>query len=111
MTVSTSYCFNILFRFLQVASSAVAAGLLSEYVSIVNHTALPLGSRIVYALSMACISLGFALFVWIPSSKFHYSFPFDFCMGLLLVVAASLLLAVGLLESAKHRFGSPIAFG
>lgn len=81
-----------------MSSSAIAGGILGEYVSIVNHTVLSPGSRIVYALSVACISIVFGLFLCFPFPKYYFSFPFDLCMGILLIVAASLLSAVSPLQ-------------
>ena len=98
--VSTGKAVNFILRFLQVASAAVAAGILADYVSIVNHTDVGPGSRIVYALSITSISIFFALVLLYPSSKYYYSFPLDLCLGICLIVAAGLLTAVSLFE---HR--------
>ena len=96
--VSTGKAVNCVLRFLQVSSSVIAAALLADYASIVRRTDVGLGNYITYALSITSISILFALVLFFPFPGYYYTFAFDFCLAICLLIAAGLLTSVSFVD-------------
>lgn len=93
---------SVLLRFLELASAAVVAGLVGNY--LFRSFGSP-GSRVVYTEAIAGISIVASLALAIPMHLTFYAFPFDFALFLLWIVDFGLLISVCIRHPAPSGGG------
>ncbi|KFY72230.1 hypothetical protein V499_07617 [Pseudogymnoascus sp. VKM F-103] len=82
---------SVLFRFMQLVSASIVAGILGTYLHYVSQAHAHKSGRVVYAISIAGIAIFFSLVLMAPLRYSFFAFPFDFAMFVLWIVAFGLL--------------------
>lgn len=85
---------SVLFRLMQLVSGAVVAGTLGNYLHNIHEAGVGSNRRVVYAISIAGISIFFALVLMAPLTYSFYAFPLDFALFVMWMVAFGLLVNV-----------------
>ncbi|KFZ11852.1 hypothetical protein V502_07372 [Pseudogymnoascus sp. VKM F-4520 (FW-2644)] len=86
---------SVLFRFMQLVSASIVAGLLGHYLNNLHDGGGSRNSRVVYAISIAGISIFFSLIFMLPLKYQFYAFPLDLIMFIMWMVAFGLLVNLG----------------
>ncbi|KFY39875.1 hypothetical protein V495_05718 [Pseudogymnoascus sp. VKM F-4514 (FW-929)] len=82
---------SVFFRLMQLISAAVVAGLLGKFLHNLHEGGGVSSRRVVYAISIAGISIFFSLLFMLPLKYQFYAFPLDLIMFILWIVAFGLL--------------------
>jgi len=82
---------SVFFRLVQLASAAIVAGLVGRYLSSVHDAHAHAGSRIIYAIVIAGISIIASLVLMIPWKLTFFAFPLDAILFILWMVEFGLL--------------------
>lgn len=85
---------SVIFRFMQLVSASVVAGTMGHYLHNIHEAGVGRNNRVVYAVSIAGISIFFALVLIPPLTYSFYAFPLDFAMFVMWIVAFGLLVNV-----------------
>jgi hypothetical protein len=91
---------HVLLRVGQLAASAIVLGLLGRFLWIISTAGVFADSRIVYATVVACIGVLFSVFFMVPCIASFFTFPIDFIMAILWLVAFCLFEAVSVFTSS-----------
>ncbi|KFY24257.1 hypothetical protein V493_05347 [Pseudogymnoascus sp. VKM F-4281 (FW-2241)] len=87
---------SVFFRIMQLISAAIVAGLLGHFLHNLHEGGGGSGSsRVLYAISIAGISIFFSLLFMLPLKYQFYAFPLDLIMFILWMIAFGLLISVG----------------
>lgn len=86
---------SVLFRIMQLISATIVAGLVGRYLHNLHEGGGNRSNRVVYTISIAGISIFFALLFMIPLKYQFYAFPLDLIMFILWMVSFGLLIGVG----------------
>jgi len=85
---------SVAFRMFELASAAVILGLLAKFFNLLFRINGPTDPRLVYAVSMACISIALACLLAPPLRYSFYAFPIDFALFVCWIVCFALLVDV-----------------
>lgn len=85
---------SVIFRAMELISASIIAGLLGSYLHFVNEANAHASDRIVYAISIAGISIFFSIFFMPPLKYSFYGFPLDCALFICWMVAFGLLVNV-----------------
>jgi hypothetical protein len=88
---------SVFFRIVELASAAIVAGLVGRYLTEVHDAHAHAGSRIIYAIVIAGISIIASLLLMIPWQMTFFAFPLDAILFILWMVA------FGLLANVSHE--------
>lgn len=80
---------------MQLISAAIVAGLLGKFLHNLHQGGGVSSRRVVYAISIAGISIFFSLLFMLPLKYQFYAFPLDLIMFILWIIAFGLLANVG----------------
>jgi len=98
---------SVIFRIGELICATIVVGILGRYVSILDEANVHQNSRIVYAVSIAAISMFFSLIFMPPLKYSFYGFLIDFALFICWMVAFGLLVNVSLPHlSPMSRFQS-----
>jgi hypothetical protein len=92
------------FRFLELASASIVAGILGHFLHLVSNAQAPMPVRVIYAVAIAGISIVCSIVLLPPLRHTFYAFPLDAILFVLWMVA------FGLLCNVSHlilHMGSP----
>jgi len=82
---------SVIFRLIQLISASIVAGNLGYYLHRIHDAGVGNNSRVVYAISIAGISIFFSLVLMPPLTYSFYAFPLDFALFVCWMVAFGLL--------------------
>ena len=101
---------SVAFRIFEFVAAAIIVGLLAKYFNLVNQVNGTADSRIIFAISIASISVAAALILLPPVKYSFYLFALDFALFICWTVCYALLLDVSVSpqpacrrESILHR--------
>jgi len=83
--------FSACLRVLEFCGSAIILGLLARFFYIVDQLDGPTDSRLIFAISMAAISVFFAMVLVVPLKYSFYCFPIDFALFICWITCYALL--------------------
>ena len=87
---------SVALRLMELISAAIVTGIVGKYTHYTNVAHDDAGSRMIYTLAIAGISLAFSLVFMPPFSYSFYGFFVDFALFICWIVAFGLLEAVSL---------------
>lgn len=82
---------SVFLRFVELVSAAVVAGLIGEYLHNIDNAHAHANSRIVYAITMAGISLVASIVLFPPLNYTFFFFPLDYALFVCWMVVFGLL--------------------
>jgi hypothetical protein len=82
---------SVILRLLEISSAAIVLGILSRFAHLISIAGVHLNGRIIYAMVVAGIGIIYSIFLCPPFDSLFLSFPFDFVLFVMWLVAASLL--------------------
>ncbi|EEU33767.1 uncharacterized protein NECHADRAFT_89158 [Fusarium vanettenii 77-13-4] len=83
---------SVILRFLELACGAIVLGLLGRFCYLVDEaTNVSVDGRIIYAMVVAGITIVYSILVFAPFDILFMSFPFDFVLFIMWLVAFCLL--------------------
>ena len=85
---------SVAFRIFEFVTAAIIVGLLAKYFNLVAQVNGTADSRVIYAISMASISVVAALILLPPLKYSFYLFPLDFALFICWIVCYALLIDV-----------------
>ncbi|KFZ24074.1 hypothetical protein V502_01450 [Pseudogymnoascus sp. VKM F-4520 (FW-2644)] len=88
---TASRAVSVIFRFMELVSAAVVAGILGNYLHNIHEAGVRNNSRVVYAISIAGIAIFFSLVLMPPLRYSFFAFPLDFAIFVCWMVAFGLL--------------------
>jgi hypothetical protein len=88
---ATSKAVSVVLRVLQLISASIVAGILGRLLHLVHTAHGHFNSRLVYAVTIAGLSIFFSLILIIPLLYSFLAFPLDLIMFILWMVAFGLL--------------------
>jgi hypothetical protein len=86
---------SVTLRVLQLISASIVAGILGRLLHLVHVAHGHFDNRLVYAITLAGLSIFFALCLILPFLYSFFAFPLDIIMFILWMVAFGLLEGVG----------------
>jgi hypothetical protein len=85
---------SVLFRFVELVCAVIVAAIIGRYLNYVHDAHAGSGSRIIYAIVIAGISIVAALALIVPWMGSFWAFPLDIILFILWIVAFGLLVNV-----------------
>jgi len=82
---------SVTLRIFEFVCSAIILGLLAKFFHLIDIVHGPTDSRLVYAISMASISVALAIVLSLPLKYSFYLFPVDFALFICWIVCFALL--------------------
>lgn len=83
-----------LFRLVELGSAIIVAGIVGRYLSYVDDADVNAGSRIIYTIVIAGISILAALVLLVPWQFTFFAFPLDAILFIMWIVSFGLLVNV-----------------
>jgi len=94
----TSACLRVL----EFGCSVIILGILARFFQLLSFVNGPTDPRVVYAISMAAISVAVSLALLPPVKYSYYCFPLDMALFICWIVCFSLLQEVSALRGNQH---------
>lgn len=85
---------SVILRFLELSSAVIVLGILSRFAYMISIAGVHLDGDIVYAMVVAGIGIIYSIVFCPPFDSLFLSFPFDFVLFIMWIVAAGLLQTV-----------------
>jgi Membrane-associating domain len=85
---------SVFFRIAELGSAVIVAGLVGRYLSYVHDANTSAGSRVIYTIVVAGISIIASLILIIPGRFSFFMFPLDAILFILWIVSFGLLVNV-----------------
>ncbi|KAM5343432.1 hypothetical protein ACJ41O_011969 [Fusarium nematophilum] len=82
---------SVILRFLQLSSAVIVLGLLCRFAYLISIAEVHLDGRIVYTMVVAGIGIVYSIFLCPPFDSLFMSFPMDFILFIMWLVAYCLL--------------------
>ncbi|KAH7130867.1 hypothetical protein EDB81DRAFT_660527 [Dactylonectria macrodidyma] len=82
---------SVILRFLEFCSAVIVLGILSRFVYLIGIAQVNCDGRIIYAMVVAGIGIIYSIFLCPPFDSLFLSFPFDFLLFVMWLVAYCLL--------------------
>ncbi|KAH7274712.1 hypothetical protein B0J15DRAFT_556514 [Fusarium solani] len=82
---------SVILRFLELSSAVIVLGILSRFAYMISIAGVHLDGDIVYAMVVAGIGIIYSIVFCPPFDSLFLSFPFDFVLFIMWIVAAGLL--------------------
>ncbi|KAF4630128.1 hypothetical protein G7Y89_g8020 [Cudoniella acicularis] len=92
---TASTVINVILRFGELCSAAIVLGILSRFTYLVDQGHGSVDSKIIYAMTIAGISIVFSIIFFPPLRYVWWCFPLDFAIFIMWMVAFGLLENVG----------------
>jgi hypothetical protein len=91
---TVSKVISVVFRFIELVCAVIVAALIGRYLTYVDDAHADSGSRIIYAIVLAGISILAALVLFVPWMGSFWAFPLDIILFIMWIVAFGLLVNV-----------------
>jgi hypothetical protein len=85
---------SVVFRFIELVCAVIVAALIGRYLNYVHDAHADSGSRVIYAIVLAGISILAALVLFVPWMGSFLAFPLDIILFIMWIVAFGLLVNV-----------------
>lgn len=85
---------SVILRFLELSSAVIVLGLLSRFAYMISMAGVNMDGRLVYAMVVAGIGIVYSIFLCPPFDALFASFPVDFILFIMWLVAYCLLQTV-----------------
>ncbi|KAH6873879.1 hypothetical protein B0T10DRAFT_610857 [Thelonectria olida] len=82
---------SVILRFLELSSAVIVLGLLSRFAYLISMREVHMDGRLVYAMVVAGIGIVYSIFLCPPFDALFASFPLDFVLFIMWLVAYCLL--------------------
>ncbi|KAM5376424.1 hypothetical protein ACJZ2D_005478 [Fusarium nematophilum] len=82
---------SVILRFLELSSAVIVLGILSRFAYLISIAEVHLDGEIVYAMVVAGIGIIYSIVLCPPFDSLFLSFPLDFVLFIMWIVAAALL--------------------